>query len=107
MFLYTPLYGRRGQALLDTDGDDGGMDDIFFPGSDDELGFLEEDEEEDEEEGDNEDQSRFVFIIICNNYSEWYQCISNSDKDEEDVQVISPQTVDDTMRLIKSLYVCV
>lgn len=67
----TPRFtGEEVIALLDTDGDDGGMDDIFFPGSDDELGFLEEDEEEDEEEGDNEDQSRFVFIIICNNYSE-------------------------------------
>lgn len=63
----TPRFtGEEVIALLDTDGDDGGMDDIFFPRSDDELGFL----EEDEEEGDNEDQSRFVFIIICNNYSE-------------------------------------
>ena len=58
--------GEEVIAFLDTDGDDGGMDDMFFPGSDDELGFL----EEDEEEGDNEDQLRFVFIIIQNNYSE-------------------------------------
>ena len=43
--------------LLDSDNDgphDDGLDDIFFPGSDDELGFLEE-EAEDE---------RCVYIIL-------------------------------------------
>ncbi len=34
------LTGDEVLDLLDMDGDDGGMDDIFFPGSDDELGFL-------------------------------------------------------------------
>ena len=28
--------------LLDRDGEDGGLDDIFFPGSDEEFGFMEE-----------------------------------------------------------------
>ena len=28
--------------LLDRDGEDGGLDDIFFPGSDEEFGFVEE-----------------------------------------------------------------
>ena len=28
--------------MLDTDGEDGGMDDIFFPGSDEEFGMQEE-----------------------------------------------------------------
>ena len=36
--------------LLDFDGEDGGMDDEFFPGSDEEIGFAEEEVESDEEE---------------------------------------------------------
>ena len=42
--------GEEVIALLDADGEDGGMDDAFFPGSDDELGFLEEDVEESDTE---------------------------------------------------------
>ena len=45
--LYT---GEAVVALLDIDGEDGGMDDTFFPGSDDELGFLEESESSDPED---------------------------------------------------------
>ena len=37
-------------ALFDTEGEDGGLDDTFFPGSDEELGFLEDDSDEEEEE---------------------------------------------------------
>ena len=33
-------------GLLDLDGEDGGMEDIFFPGSDEEFGIEEECEEE-------------------------------------------------------------
>ena len=40
--------GEEVIALLDVDGEDGGIEDVFFPGSDDELGFLDEEEEEDE-----------------------------------------------------------
>ncbi len=36
--------GEEVLQLLDADGEDGGLDDTFFPGSDDELGFLEDDE---------------------------------------------------------------
>ena len=42
--------GEEVIALLDVDGEDGGMDDAFFPGSDDELGSLEEDVEESDTE---------------------------------------------------------
>ena len=34
--------GEEVLQLLDEDGEDGGLDDTFFPGSDDELGFMEE-----------------------------------------------------------------
>ncbi len=44
--------GEEVLAMLDEDGEDGGMDDTFFPGSDDELGFL---EMEDDEGSDQED----------------------------------------------------
>ena len=39
-------------AMLDPDVEDGGLDDTFAPGSDDELGFL----DDSEEEGDNVEQ---------------------------------------------------
>ena len=42
---------RRSWAFLDSDdeeaGCDDGLDDVFFPGSDDELGFLDVEEEDD------------------------------------------------------------
>lgn len=48
--LYT---GEEVVRLLDEDLEcdnlDGGLDEVFFPGSDDELGFLEEEIEADEE----------------------------------------------------------
>ena len=34
--------GEEVISMLDTDGEDGGMDDIFFPGSDEEFGMQEE-----------------------------------------------------------------
>ena len=43
--------GEQVLGLLDSDNEedfDDGMDDVFFPGSDDELGFLEEEVEDEE-----------------------------------------------------------
>ena len=34
--------GEEVLCLLDTEGEDGGIDDIFFPGSDEEFGMEEE-----------------------------------------------------------------
>jgi len=34
--------GEEVISLLDMEGEDGGMDDIFFPGSDEEFGMQEE-----------------------------------------------------------------
>ncbi len=42
--------GEEVLALLDMDGEDEAMDDSFFPGSDDELGFLEEDDDDSDSE---------------------------------------------------------
>ena len=42
-------------SLLDFDGEDGGLEDDFFPGSDDELGFLEDEDEEHHYESDPEE----------------------------------------------------
>ena len=42
-------------SLLDFDGEDGGLEDDFFPGSDDELGFLEDEDEEHHDESDPEE----------------------------------------------------
>ncbi len=43
--------GEEVLALLDMDGEDEAMDGSFFPGSDDELGFLEEDDDDSDSEG--------------------------------------------------------
>ncbi len=51
-------------ALLDEDGEDGGMEDYFFPGSDDELGFL---EEEEEDEGSDSDNMRYKIYVVTHN----------------------------------------
>ena len=50
-------------SLLDLDGEDGGMSDTFFPGSSDELGFLEEEIEDDEGSNDNCDP-KYVHKIL-------------------------------------------
>ena len=42
-------------SLLDFDGEDEGLEDDFFPGSDDELGFLEDEDEEHHDESDPEE----------------------------------------------------
>ncbi len=42
--------GEEVLALPNRVGEDGGMDDSFFPGSDDELGFLEEDDDDSDSE---------------------------------------------------------
>ena len=34
--------GEEVLSLLDTEGEDGGVDDMFFPGSDEEFGMQEE-----------------------------------------------------------------
>ena len=52
--------GEEVVSLLDLEGEDGGLEDEFFPGSDDELGFLEE--EEDDVESDCE-EPKYVIII--------------------------------------------
>ena len=41
--IFLRFTGEEVLQLLDEDGEDGGLDDTFFPGSDDELGFMEED----------------------------------------------------------------
>ncbi len=58
--------------MLDEDGEDGGMDDTFFPGSDDELGFLEEEEEgeeEQEEEDLEEDETACHTCQTCSHHT--------------------------------------
>ena len=56
-------------SLLDLDGEDGGMEDTFFPGSDDELGFMEDEGSGDE--SDSEEQKYVKRVIrkpcICKN----------------------------------------
>ncbi len=53
--------GEEVLALLD---EDGGMEDYFFPGSDDELGFL---EEEEEDEGSDSDDMRYKIYVVTHN----------------------------------------
>ena len=40
--------GEEVLQLLDVDGEDGGLNDTFFPGSDEELEFLEDESDTDE-----------------------------------------------------------
>lgn len=42
-------------SLLDFDAEDGGLEDDFFPGNDDELGFLEDKNEEYHDKSDPEE----------------------------------------------------
>ena len=57
--------GEEVVSLLDLEGEDGGLEDEFLPGSDDELGFLEEEEEEDDVESDCEEPK---YVIITDTY---------------------------------------
>ena len=52
----TRFTGEEVIQLLDPDGEDGGIEDTFFPGSDEEL-WVTEDESEDEEEPQRSIQS--------------------------------------------------
>ena len=41
-FVRAVFTGEQVLGLLDEDGEDGGLDDMFFPGSDEEFGMAEE-----------------------------------------------------------------
>ena len=46
--------GNEVLALFDAEGEDGGLEDTFSPGSDEELGFLEDDTDEEEVEAEGQ-----------------------------------------------------
>ncbi len=60
------LTGDEVLDLLDMDGDDGGMDEIFFPGSDDELGFLDEEFSSDNESSGEDSRYETRTITLHN-----------------------------------------
>lgn len=65
--------------LLDCDEDDADLDGIFFPGSDDELGFMEEVETE------NEKYINLLQTVLCLNRIRWVYILSQySQEDDND-----------------------
>ena len=47
--------GEEVLSMLDVDGEDGGLEDTFFPGSDEELVVTEDEEDEEDEEVEDEE----------------------------------------------------
>ena len=58
--------GEEVLHLLDRDEDDADLDEIFFPGSDDELGFMEEEVETEDEKCIN-----LLQTVLCLNRIGW------------------------------------